>query len=392
MSTRPAPTAARPKRKARPVAPVRPRRSRSRGRRRLRVVLAATVGALGAWLLTMACILLAWSSLAGPGSGRRVVLRAPAGPLADLGPELRAQGLLQSPLLFAWYTRVLQPSLSVRGGDHVLNDALSPRELALRLGDVRSRPAVRANLPEGFTIAQMGQRLEELEVCSARAFQESARDTKLLRALGIAADHAEGHLFPASYDWRVDSDASGVVTSLVREMQKRVARIQARHPRALEHLRQELGFGVHEVLTLASMIEKEAARPEERPLIASVFFNRLRDPSFSPRRMLQSDPTAVYGCLVAPFEAPSCADFRGRVTPAMLRDPLNRYNTYRHAGLPPGPIANPGEGAIEAVLAPARTDYLFFVRTAPGRHAFSRTFEEHARGVRALQGAPPTGP
>ena len=355
-------------------------------------MLAVALGALGAWGLTMACILLAWSSLAGPGPGRRVVLRAAPGRLADLGPELHAQGLLQSPLLFAWYARVRHPSLSVRGGDHVLNDALSPRELALRLGDVRARPAVRANLPEGFTIAQMGKRLEEAEICSARAFEQSARDPSLLRQLGIPADHAEGHLFPASYDWRVDSDASGVVTTLGREMQKRVARLETRHPGALERLRQELGFGVHEVLTLASMIEKEAARPEERPLIASVFFNRLRDPNFSPRRMLQSDPTAVYGCLVAPLEAPSCADFRGRVTPAMLRDPANRYNTYRHAGLPPGPIANPGEGAIEAVLAPAQTDYLFFVRTGPGRHTFSRTFEDHARGVRALQGAPTTGP
>jgi UPF0755 protein len=157
-------------------------------------------------------------------------------------------------------------------------------------------------------------------------------------------------------------------------------------------LTQEFGFGLNEVLTLASMVEKETARPEERALIASVFFNRLRDPAFSPRRMLQSDPTAVYGCLVEPSAAPSCADFRGRVTPAMLRDPLNRYNTYRHPGLPPGPIANPGERAIEAVLAPAQTDYLFFVRNGPGSHSFSRTFEEHSRGVRALQGGAAPGP
>lgn len=345
-----------------------------------------------AWVLTMTCILLAWSSLAGPGQGRRVVVRVQSGQLAALGPELRAQGLLQSPLLFAWYARVLQPSLSVRAGDHVLNDALSPRELALRLGDDRSRPAVRVNLPEGFTIVQMAKRLEEAEVCSARSFEQSARDPALLRALSISGDSAEGYLFPASYDWRVDSDARAIVESLVRETHKRVARIRARHPGALERLGQELGFGVRELLTLASMIEKEAAHAEERPLIASVFFNRLRDPSFSPRRMLQSDPTAVYGCLVAPLEAPSCADFHGRVTPAMLRDLSNRYNTYRHPGLPPGPIANPGESAIEAVLAPAQTDYLFFVRTAPGRHTFSRTFEEHSRGVRALQTPPATGP
>ena len=356
------------------------------------MVLAATGGAAVAWVLTMTCILLAWSSLAGPGRGRRVVLRVQPGQLAALAPELHAQGLLQSPLLFAWYARVLHPSASVRAGDHVLNDALSPKQLARRLLNDGSRPSVRVNLPEGFTVAQIAKRLEEAEVCGARAFEQSAADPGLLRGLGVQANSAEGHLFPASYDWRVDSDAGSVVQSLVREMDKRLARIQSRHPGALERLQQELGFGVSEVLMLASMIEKEAARPEERPLIASVFFNRLRDPHFSPPRMLQSDPTAAYGCLVAPHDAPSCADFRGRVTPAMLRDPLNRYNTYRHPGLPPGPIANPGEGAIEAVLAPARTDYLFFVRTGPGRHAFSRTFEEHSRGVRALQGAPASGP
>jgi UPF0755 protein len=356
------------------------------------MIAALVAGAIGAWLATMACILLAWSSLAGPGPGRRVVVRAEPGALAGLGPLLHEQGLILSPMLFAWYARVLPPTLSVRSGEHVLNDALSPRELARRLGDDRSRPSVRANLPEGFTIAQMAKRLEEAQVCSARGFEHSARDPELLRAFGISADSAEGHLFPASYDWHSDSDPRSVVEGLIREMHKRVGGIQARHPGALERLGQELGFGVSEVLTLASMVEKEAARPEERPLIASVFFNRLRDPSFSPRRMLQSDPTAVYGCLIAARDAPSCADFRGRVTPGMLRDPLNRYNTYRHPGLPPGPIANPGESAIEAVLAPAQTDYLFFVRTGPGRHSFSRTFEEHSRGVRALQGGAAAGP
>jgi UPF0755 protein len=355
------------------------------------MILAATAGAALAWVLTMTCILLAWSSLAGPGRGRRVVLHVPAGELAALGPELHAQGLLQSPLLFAWYARVLHPSASVRAGDHVLNDALSPRQLARRLLD-GSRPSVRVNLPEGFTVAQIAKRLEESEVCGARAFEQSAADPELLRSLGVQAISAEGYLFPASYDWWTDSDPRAVVQGLVREMDKRIARLQSRHPGAIERLQQELGFGVREILTLASMVEKEAALPAERPLIASVFFNRLKDPHFSPRRMLQSDPTAAYGCLIAPHDAPSCADFRGRVTPAMLRDPLNRYNTYRHPGLPPGPIANPGEGAIEAVLAPAQTDYLFFVRTGPGRHAFSRTFEEHSRGVRALQGAPAGGP
>jgi len=137
------------------------------------------------------------------------------------------------------------------------------------------------------------------------------------------------------------------------------------------------------VLTLASMIEKEARASDERPLIASVFFNRLRDPEFRPARMLQSDPTASYGCVVAGEEIPSCAGFHGNVTPALLRDASNPYNTYRHAGLPPGPIANPGEASISAVLAPAESDFLYFVAKGQGtgRHTFSRTFAEHREAL-----------
>jgi UPF0755 protein len=130
---------------------------------------------------------------------------------------------------------------------------------------------------------------------------------------------------------------------------------------------------------LASIIEKEAGKADEKPLIASVFLNRLLDPTFRPLRMLQSDPTATYGCLVQTPPPESCTP--GRPTPAMLRDTTNPYNTYRRAGLPPGPISSPGEGAIRAVLAPAKTDYLYFVAQGGGRHRFSRTFSEHRGAI-----------
>jgi UPF0755 protein len=120
-------------------------------------------------------------------------------------------------------------------------------------------------------------------------------------------------------------------------------------------------------------------------MIASVFFNRLDSTDFKPPRMLQSDPTAGYGCALHP-ELDSCRGGSGHVTPEMLRDAANAYNTYRHAGLPPGPIANPGEAAITAVLAPASTDFLFFVGNGDGRHTFTRTFEEHRQGVEGSRG------
>jgi UPF0755 protein len=160
-----------------------------------------------------------------------------------------------------------------------------------------------------------------------------------------------------------------------------LGRLEARHPGAIAALGTNRKWTEHELLTLASIVEREAAVPEEQRLIARVFLNRLDDPTFRPARMLQSDPTASYGCQVAASAAPSCAGFSGKVTPEMLRDPQNPYNTYRHPGLPPGPIGNPGESALDAVLAPAAADYLYFVADGHGRHRFSRSFEEHRRAI-----------
>jgi UPF0755 protein len=138
---------------------------------------------------------------------------------------------------------------------------------------------------------------------------------------------------------------------------------------------------VRQLVTLASMVEKEAVADDERPLIASVFLNRLRDPAFKPRR-LECDPTASYGCLVAPEKAASCAGFTGKATAAIEHDPDNPYSTYTHEGLPPGPITNPGAKSLEAAMAPASTHYLFFVARGDGRSTFSETREAHERAVK----------
>jgi UPF0755 protein len=236
-------------------------------------------------------------------------------------------------------------------------------------------------LPEGYTHLQIGERLEEREVCTREELAKAVVDGSLLKELEISATSGEGYLFPATYQLMVDSDAAQVVRQLVSETRKRLSRLDARHPGALAELGANRKWGAHELLTLASIVEREAAVPEEQRLIARVFLNRLDDPTFRPARMLQSDPTASYGCQVAASAAPSCAGFTGKVTPEMLRDPQNPYNTYRHPGLPPGPIGNPGEAALDAVLAPATADYLYFVADGHGRHRFSRSFEEHRRAI-----------
>ena len=343
--------------------------------------LRALGGALGVSMaLIAACLspLWIWSLVPGPGVGHPFVAQVHENATpAELSELLVARGAVHSPRLFRAYLALLQPGFELAAGEHLLNDAASPRELAQRLARSSGRSAGRVTFPEGFQSLQVGQRLEHAEVCTLGAFRRAVSDPSLLHELGIEGASAEGYLFPASYGLLVDSDAREVVRVLAAETRKRLQKADAAHPARRDELKAQFGFGELEILTLASMIEKEARLDEERPLIASVFFNRLRDPDFRPARMLQSDPTASYGCVIAAERIPSCAGFHGSVTPALLRDPANPYNTYRHAGLPPGPIANPGDASIEAVFSPARSDFLYFVAKGAGRHAFSRTFAEH---------------
>jgi UPF0755 protein len=137
----------------------------------------------------------------------------------------------------------------------------------------------------------------------------------------------------------------------------------------------------YKILVLASLIEKEAAAEEERPLVASVFVNRLSDPDFRPKR-LQSDPTSAYGCLAMSDRIPSCAQFHGKITHEINTDPSNTYSTYVHEGLPPTPICNPGIKALSAALNPAKTRYYYFVARGEGHHVFSESYEAHAQAVR----------
>jgi UPF0755 protein len=353
-----------------------PRVKKSRARMRL----AAMSLGLAATLTAGALALFAWSFFAAPGSGQIQHFEIhPNESTGSIVSRLEAASLIGSPGLFSAYLRVLNPSLDFAVGPHVVRGDLSARELVKRLARSPRRAAAHVVVPEGFNHVQLAERLQQLGVCDAEDFRRAVRDGAHARALGIPAGSAEGYLFPATYELLADSTPAAVVTVLVTEAQKRLARLQAELAPQYAARQKEHGLSPHEVLILASIVEKEAAKPDEKPLIASVFLNRLIDPTFRPLRMLQSDPTATYGCLVQEPPPDSCSP--GRPTPAMLRDAGNPYNTYRHAGLPPGPISSPGEGALRAVLAPAKTDYLYFVTQGGGRHRFSRTFSEHRSAV-----------
>lgn len=372
-------------RRARPTraSRKRPRRKRRPGRTiRSKLWLRWLAGTLLA-LFALLGSALVWVGRPMSASGSEPVeVEWPAGGDVSAGTHaLAAAGLVDRPALFAVWLRATGLVLDFREGPHLLERGLSPAALVRRLARLDSRPSVRATVPEGFNQFQVAARLEKLRVCSEARFLQCATDRALLGKHGIPAATVEGYLFPATYDFRVDTDPADVLERMVQQASRRFDELARQHDLAVRKLSERYGFGRHEVVTLASVVEKEAAVDDERPLIASVFFNRLDDPDFRPAGRLQSDPTAAYGCLVH-RELPSCRSRDHRVTPAMLRDSNNSYNTYRHSGLPPGPIANPGREALEAVLDPAETDYLFFVATGNGRHAFSRTLDEHRSAIR----------
>lgn len=345
------------------------------------------------WLVASPLLLVAlgvgalmfWATRPGPGEGRLVTVSIPVASALEVSQVLADHGLVKRPWLFATYLSLSKWRVELEGGEHLLLDSLSPRDLVGQLARLKSRATTRVTLIEGWTHRDVARRLEAKGICTEAAFVAAVRDSDMLARLGLDADSAEGYLFPDTYDLHHDTSAETVLVTLVQSAKRQLGRLRAAHPAHFERLKELFGFSEREWVTLASILEKEAVDGEELPTIASVFFNRLTDPSFRPERMLQSDPTAAYGCLVEPERAASCEGFQGKIVPEMLRDSDNRYNTYRHPGLPPGPISNPGKAALLAVLQPAETDYLFFFADGKGRHTFTRTFDEHRESIRQRQ-------
>lgn len=344
-----------------------------------RITLAAL---LALWLAGTA--LLAWSFVVVPNeplfaTGRDTPVELPAdASVEQVAALMREQGVIARPALFAFYLRIVDVRPRLRTGWVVLNRALSMREHLSRIATGFGDSSVDVLFPEGFTQFDVAARLERFGVVGREEFLQAARDPALLGQLGIEGESVEGYLFPALYRLRQSNSPTKVLARMVETFRQRTDPLfAAQHEQPLTP---------RQLLTLASIVEREARMPDERPRIAGVFYNRLFDPGFKPKR-LQADPTAAYGCLLLGAEAlESCRDFDGRhVTPLMLRDPANPYNTYRIEGLPPGPICNPGMASIEAALTPERHHYFYFVVKGEGRHAFSETLSAHNQSVRPVE-------
>lgn len=344
----------------------------------LGLFMLAALAALG-WLA------MGYPNRPGAGRGRVVAIAlAEGGSVEDAAAELGRADALDEPWLFALHARLRGAGSRLRHGEVLVYDSMSPKQLLQRIAHGYGSAPLKVVIPEGFNRYEIADRLARWGVCDRAAFLAATEDPELLRELEIEGPSAEGLLFPDTYLLSDDMEPRALVRRLVRNARRRMDGLEDAQQSAFAAFKRELGWGPAQVLTLASIVEKEAATPHEQPIIAGVFLNRLRDPGFQPKR-LQADPSVAYGCLVAP-ELASCARFDGqKVTREMLVDGSNPYNTYRIEGLPKGPICNPGLSALRAVLVPAPHDYFYFVAKGGGLHEFSHSLEAHNAAVEQLR-------
>ena len=287
-----------------------------------------------------------------------VVMEVPVGmSVPALSELLHGQGLVRSAGKFRWLVRFKGAARQIKAGEYQLSTGLRPGELLSKIirGEVRLH---QITFPEGYTLKQMAELLEASKLVNAERFIAAATDPPFVHSLSIPATSLEGYLFPDTYRFARGLPVETVLRSFVTMFNQHFGPVQQEQAR-------KLGFTRHQVVILASVVEKETAVAEERPLIAGVFLNRLRK-----RIRLQSDPTVIYGL----------RNFDGNLTRAHLQKDTP-YNTYTRRGLPIGPICNPGAASIQAVLNPTSTSYLYFVAKKDGTHHFSATLVEHNAAV-----------
>ena len=252
----------------------------------------------------------------------------------------------------------------LQAGEYRFDHALSAREVADKIarGEIYVRPIT---FPEGLTIKQMAALYESKGFGPAQDFVNAAKNASLIAAVDPDAKDLEGYLFPDTYNLKRKEAAGQLVPKMVTAFMKALT------PELLEKADQR-GLTLRQLVTLASIVEKETGNKDERPLVAAVYANRLKI-----GMLLQCDPTVIYALDRA-------GKYDGNLTRANLQYD-SPYNTYRYSGLPPGPIASPGRASIEAAANPAPVDYLYFVSKNDGTHAFANTLDEHNRNVQKYQ-------
>ncbi len=278
----------------------------------------------------------------------------------DIKSLLVSEKIISSAAIMDIFTRLMGSSRELKAGNYTFTGRESYREILhiLEKGQARVVPVT---IPEGFSLLQISSLLEDSGIADKNRLLESFTDVSMIKDLDSNAQNLEGYLFPDTYFFSENSSANTARDIMLHRF------LEIFKPEWKDRAK-ELGLTVKDVVTLASLIEKETACSEERELISSVFHNRLKR-----GMLLQCDPTVIYALML-----------EGRYDGNIRKDDLkfdSPYNTYVYAGLPPGPIANPGEASMKAALYPARTTYLYFVSKNDGTHHFSSSLREHNNAV-----------
>ncbi|GIV07398.1 MAG: aminodeoxychorismate lyase [Fimbriimonadales bacterium] len=282
-----------------------------------------------------------------------------------LAQRLHERKLIRNPRLLAWQLK-RKGKAQIAAGDY----EFSPNQSMFEIAEILIHERFTRNwvtIPEGWTIARIAERLSERGVADQEEFLQLCQQPQRFNDVGMPLPkdlHLEGYLFPSTYRLPPGTGAEQAIRTMLHTTRQQV---YLRYKDAIH----QRGLTFHELLTIASMIEKEVLHDDERPRVASVIYNRLKI-----QMPLQIDATVLYGM----------GYWKERVLHKDLRHP-SPYNTYLNRGLPPGPIANPGLASIRAALQPERTEYLFYVAQSDGYHRFSRTYEEHLRAIREIRAA-----
>ena len=280
--------------------------------------------------------------------------------------KLHQQKIISNERLFSLWARLTGVEKKIHWGVYRFDPSLSPRDILERMVLGKGVFAT-VTVPEGLTIKEIAELLTRLQVADGEKFLAAAADPQMLSLFGLQDKGAEGYLFPDTYYFTPATPEKDIFIAMAERFRKVTEPLFDRYS-------QGAGMTPHEIVILASMIEKETGIEAERPLVSAVFHNRLR-----LHMPLQSDPTVIYGI----------KDFNGNLTRKDLERPTP-YNTYRISALPPGPICNPSLSSIKAALYPAEVPYLYFVSKNDGTHVFSDKFETHKQAVKTYQ--PPAEP
>lgn len=298
--------------------------------------------------------------------GQEKIISIPKGLSFDkIARQLQRENIIKNIWKFKLLARIKNQASQVQAGEFKLNSNWTPQRILQTLTQGRA-VLYKLSIPEGLTWWETANLVQQSGLATYSGFAAAIRDKDLLRKYNIPASTAEGYLFPETYHLPKPEhkDARPIVTALLQEFWRQTR--QSIWPDGAFDPKRS-----HRLVTLASLVEKETSVDKERARIAGVFINRLQK-----GMRLQCDPTIIYGL---------GRDFDGNLTKKDLQDSENLYNTYRHAGLPPGPICSPGLDSLKAASNPEQHDYLYFVSKGDGSHHFSKTLTEHNRAVRKYQ-------